>query len=165
MLAGGNSDIDGPELNWRRRRRCHRNNFLVLQLAHSKLGGHGSLKDYWYEGTQDFIVLDHLIAMGYWCYYHLQISQTTFIHLKQVPSMSLFVQFLFWHIANGQCVSLLVHQIEHLQMSAFNGGVPRLNRLCMNGWVVRQAGGRQRVWGICRSHFRSGRREVEDVNS
>ena len=102
---------------------------------------------------------------GYWFYYHLQISQTTFIHLKQVPSMSLFVQFLFWHIANGQCVSLLVHQIEHLQMSAFNGGVRRLNRLCMNGWVVRQAGGRQRVWGICRSHFRSGRREVEDVNS
>ena len=35
---GGNSGIDGPELNWRRRRRCHRN-FLVLQLGHSKFGG------------------------------------------------------------------------------------------------------------------------------
>ena len=65
--AGGNSGIDGPELNWRRRRRCHRN-FLVLQLGHSKFGGARILQKLPMakEGMHSLFLTISLL--GFWCW-------------------------------------------------------------------------------------------------
>ena len=140
MTAGGNSGIDGPELNWRRRRRCHRN-FLVLQLGHSKLR----------EGVRILQKLPITSQLKAWihCFYHLTMMGFWYCcHIQNSPA----------YITNQKGFLLLlpsvlsIHTVFNI-LSIFKG--PR-KQLFMNDSVMQQ--GTRRAGGICRSHFRGGGR-------